>query len=96
MLKRTMLDMEGVFSVASSWVDREPLADGKLVQAEATVVDSKQLGLDSLDADLRPSEIDLIMTGKPQTSLSAKKFSDSILFDLSEDDRDMLEKMNHA
>jgi len=94
-----MLDMEGVFSVASSWVDKEPTSDSKLLQEEATAEPQQLGGLDvgnfAQAADLKPSEIELIMTGKPESSMSTKKFADSILFDLSDEDRDVLEKMNH-
>jgi len=108
MLKRTMLDMDGVLSTASLWVENtsasgsdhliSEVAAQKLLQNEAHITNQLQspLNLDEMAAstELRPEEIEQIMTGKSSVSISAKSLADSVLFDLSDEDRDILEKMN--
>jgi hypothetical protein len=109
MLKRTMLDMDGVLSTASLWVEQasatgsDPLisqaAAQKLLQDEPVSITSRlpsALNVDEMaeSTELKPEEIELIMTGKPVVSMSSKSLADSVLFDLSDEDRDILEKMN--
>jgi hypothetical protein len=109
MMKRTMLDMEGVFSSTSHWVEKaaasgaEPLitqqAAQQLLQDEpVSIAHALPASLNvedmSRSADLKPEEIEQIMTGKPPASMSSKSLADSVLFDLSDEDRELLEKMN--
>lgn len=107
-MKRTMLDMEGVFSSASDWVEKvtvrgdDPLISEKtaqqLLQDEPVAISRVSSALDVDDmaaaAGLKPEEIEQIVTGKPVTRLSSKSLADSVVFNLSDDDRDMLEKIN--
>jgi len=111
MLKRTMLDMDGVLSTASLFVEgvsasgSDPLISEELAQQllqdQPATISSKiqsNLNLDdmALSTELKPEEIELIMTGKPAVSMSAKSLADSVLFELSDEDRQILEKINHS
>lgn len=59
---------------------------------------SPSLGLDiskvSKEIDLKPEEIEQIVSGKAPSRLSSKTLSDTVLFGLSDEDRELLEKMN--
>jgi len=110
MLKRTMLDMGGVFSSASELVEKaaavraDPLVSDavaqQLLQDEPVGVashlpDAVDINSVSAETDLQPQEVEQIMTGAaPASGISAKSLADSVLFDLSDADRDMLEKIN--
>jgi len=97
-----MLDMEGVFSTASTLVEQPANLESNLIQQEASGTLKHDIGLGALEvknlvneAGLKPSEIELIMTGKPMAHLSSKEFADSVLFGLSDEDREVLQKINH-
>lgn len=103
-----MLDMEGVFSAASEWVEKattqgaNPLISEKsaqqLLQDEPVMLSRVSPALDIgtmvAASGLSPNEIEQIVTGKQAVSMSTKSLADSVLFDLSDDDRDMLDKIN--
>jgi len=103
-LKLTMLDMQGVFSSFDSWSgdssSQNPSSNevSRLLQTGKGEISSfPEFELDRVakQADLKTSEIAEIMTGKLPKGYSGKAFADGILFDLADEDRDMLEKMNH-
>jgi hypothetical protein len=102
LLKRTLLDMEGVFSQAHKWVEKvDEKAEISQGDAQRLLQEEPMSVLPTLDTadlssstDLTPEEIDRIMTGKSPVSMSSKSLSDSVLFDLSDADRDLLEKIN--
>jgi len=107
MLKRTMLDMEGVFSTASesgtspagseATVTQEQ-AQRLLQEAPASLMGGlpAQLNIQEIStaAELAPEDVEQIMSGSQPSSISTKSLADSVLFDLSDEDRDMLEKIN--
>jgi hypothetical protein len=104
-----MLDMEGVFASTSQWVEKASTSGSeqlmsetdaqKLLQEEPigilsqvpAILDMKQM---TSETDLKPEEIEQIISGKPPSSISTKTLSDSVLFDLSDEDRDILETIN--
>jgi len=103
MLKRTMLDMEGVFSQTTQWTEKaevNPIEEVELAQKshESIPVPDLDVSEVSKETDLKPEEIEQIMTGKRPTAsrISAKSLADSVLFDLSDEDRAALEAINHS
>jgi len=97
-----MLDMQGVFSSFDSWsgASQNSTIEGltKLLQAgpgEITTLPEFELDGVAKQTDLKTTEIEEIMTGKLPQGYSGKAFADGILFDLADEDRDMLEKINH-
>lgn len=103
MLKRTMLDMEGVFADAEDWFDKvEQPPFHSLVQTAAAGTDV----VNSLakEAQMDSAEAQLILTGKKEGSLklqapapeiTSKQLSDGIKMSLSDEDREELEKIMH-
>lgn len=100
-----MLDMEGVLSAATEWAANgdEPLmseqAASKLIQEEpATLLTSELKDLDvtamAKDAGMSPQDVEEVLTGKVPTRISSKSLADSILFELPDEDREALEKIN--
>lgn len=102
MLKRTMLDMEGVFSSAKSLVSDEMLsttAANKLIQEEpASLLPAKLSDAEISDmaklVDMTPQQVKQLMTGHETTTVSAKTLADSVLFHLSDEERQQLENIN--
>lgn len=103
MLKRTMLDMEGIFSTANKWAekpeDKSPLVSSEesaLLQGEHHIEMPSKLNVHDMskETSLNADEIEEIVTGKSAPKLSTKVLADSVLFDLSDEDRDALERIN--
>lgn len=91
-----------MFSSASKWTekpqDTNPILGGEteaLLQSEHPVklphLDVKDM---ARQTDLDADEIKEIVTGTSAPKLSTKALADSVLFDLSDEDRDALERMN--
>lgn len=95
-LKRTMLDMEGVFADAEDWFEKADASSGlgvnNLVQetASGSVLDSV-----AKEANVDEAEAQQIMTGQlnPSLRVTSKQLSDSVKMGLSDDDRETLEKI---
>jgi len=92
--------MQGVFSSFDSWNGASQNFSGndlsQLFQ-KGPVDLFPQFELDGVakQTDLKTSEIEEIMTGNLPQGYSSKAFADGILFDLADEDRDLLEKINH-
>lgn len=100
--------MEGVLSSANEWLEKaakhgEGLmtqeAASKLIQEEpvsltpANLKDTDLLQI-AKEAGMSPQDVEEVITGKAPTSISSKALADSVLFDLSDEDREALEKIN--
>lgn len=107
MLKRTLLDMEGVFSASEKWVKKASMQEDAADQADSATTQlfqqaaskhssSTRLDLSKMskEMDLKPEEIEQIVSGKAPSRLSSKTLSDTVLFGLSDDDRALLERIN--
>lgn len=103
--------MEGVFSASEEWLEKPEdvspsasaasLAESQLLQHTALGVErAVPDNVDVMDlakvADLTPDQVEQIMTGSAPNIINSKKLADSVLFDLSDEDRDLLEEMNLA